>query len=200
MTRTRNLVPSLEAAPVNAYPPPVPAGPRRPRRSALILAVLAMAACQEPTAEGGHAHEQASLARFDLKPSDLLKEVRRETSRFHSIEQAVAAGYAPTAHCVASPLGGMGLHFANMGLVDPVFDPLLPEVLLYEPMPNGRARLVAVEYLVINVGQPRPHLDGYPFDIGGTPTPVPHWSLHVWLHRDNPNGIFTPFNPTVSCE
>ena len=28
----------------------------------------------------------------------------------------------------------------------------------------------------------------------------PHYDRHVWLYRDNPNGIFAPFNPAVSCE
>jgi hypothetical protein len=28
---------------------------------------------------------------------------------------------------------------------------------------------------------------------------IAHWSLHVWLYEDNPNGVFTPFNPNVSC-
>ena len=27
----------------------------------------------------------------------------------------------------------------------------------------------------------------------------PHFDRHVWLYRDNPNGVFTPFNPAVSC-
>jgi len=56
-----------------------------------------------------------------------------------------------------------------------------------------------VEYIVINVGQPQPSFDGHPFDVGGTPVPVPHWSLHAWVHLDNPNGVHTPFNPSVSC-
>jgi hypothetical protein len=28
---------------------------------------------------------------------------------------------------------------------------------------------------------------------------APHFDRHVWIHRDNPNGVFTPFNPAVSC-
>jgi hypothetical protein len=23
---------------------------------------------------------------------------------------------------------------------------------------------------------------------------------HVWVYRDNPNGVFAPFNPAVTCE
>lgn len=58
---------------------------------------------------------------------------------------------------------------------------------------------MAVEYIVINAGQPAPTLGGQAFDLGGTPVPVPHWSLHVWLWKDNPNGAFAAFNPDVSC-
>jgi hypothetical protein len=172
----------------------------RTRHAFALAAGLTLGACSEPTATSLHQHDHAAATTSaDAVMSDLLKTVRRETARFHSTEQAISAGYVPTAHCVASPMGGMGMHWANMNLVDPVFDPARPEVMLYEPRPNGQPKLVAVEYIVIDVGQPRPQFDGHPFDIGGTPTPVPHYSLHVWLHRDNPTGIFTPFNPTVSC-
>jgi hypothetical protein len=125
----------------------------------------------------------------------LLQSVKQATARYNSTVQAIRAGYEPTDHCV----GEMGYHWANSGLVDPVFDPLKPEVMLYASGPSGNPELVAVEYVVIDVGQPHPHFGDHPFDIGGTPVPVPHYSLHVWLYKDNPVGIFTPFNPSVSC-
>jgi len=168
-----------------------------------LIAGLLLAGCEEPVATPVHDHQHEHAPAFSQAAmkaaarSDLLKDVRRVTARFHSIDLAIAAGYQPTDHCVASPAGGMGFHYANQ--VDDQFDPLNPEVLLYEPQPNGRPKLVAVEYVVLDVGQERPSFDGYPFDIRGTPIPAPHWSLHVWLYKDNPNGIFTPFNPDVSC-
>ena len=107
--------------------------------------------------------------------SALLQSVRAATAKFHSTTQAVAAGYVPDEHCVSVPgLGGMGYHWANPTLVDPVHDPLKPEVVLYAPGPGGNLRLVALEYVVINVGQPRPMFGDQPFDVGGTPVPVPH--------------------------
>lgn len=170
---------------------------------ALVLsAALLVAGCGDTATAPSHeqAHTVAAPATMsDARLSDLQKDVRRVTSRFHSTRQAEAAGYTPAEHCVASPLGGMGMHWVNMNLVDPVFDPLHPEVMLYEPGPNGRPKLVGVEYIVIDVGQPRPAFDGHAFDVGGTPVPVAHWSLHVWVHRDNPSGVFAPFNPRVSC-
>ena len=141
-----------------------------------------------------------SVVARSLAESELLKSVRQATSRFNSTTQAIAAGYIPDNHCVAVPnLGGMGYHWANPSLVNPVFDPLKPEVLLYATGPGGNLRLVAVEYVVVNIGQPRPSFDGHLFDIGGAPLPIAHWTLHVWVHEENPAGIFTPFNPNITC-
>lgn len=132
--------------------------------------------------------------------TDLLKSVRSATSRFHSTKQAIKAGYTPDDHCVAHPrLGGMGYHWVNRDLVDAVFDPLKPEVLLYATGPGGNLRLVAVEYLVAKSALPRPMFGTHLFDDGGAPLPFPHWSLHVWVHEENPAGIFTPFNPNITC-
>lgn len=148
-----------------------------------------------------HANNSAASGAASTPGSELLLSVLRATAKFHSTAQAIKAGYEPDDHCVSVPgLGGMGFHWVNPSLVDPVFDPLKPEAILYATGPGGNLRLVAVEYIVINVGQPRPMIGDHLFDIGGTPVPVPHWSQHVWLYETNPSGIFAPFNPNVSCE
>ena len=132
---------------------------------------------------------------------ELLQSVRRATAKFHSTAQAIASGHVPDDHCVSVPgLGGMGYHWVNSSLVDPVFDPLKPEAVLYATGPGGNLRLIALEYIVINVGQPAPMFGDQPFDVGGTPVPVPHWSLHVWLYENNPSGLYAPFNPNISCQ
>ena len=142
----------------------------------------------------------ASASAKKSADAELLQSVRRATSRFHSTTQALNAGYLRDDHCVSAPgLGGMGFHWVNPNLVDPTFDPLKPEVVLYAPDSDGNLHLVALEYIVINVGQAPPMFGSQPFDVGGTPIPDPHWSLHVWLYKDNPTGMFTPFNPDVSC-
>jgi hypothetical protein len=130
----------------------------------------------------------------------LLNSVRQATLKYQSTNEALKAGYVRDEHCVSAPgLGGMGYHWVNPSLVDPVFDPLKPEAVLYGPGPNGTLRLIAVEYIVLNVGQPRPMFGEQPFDVGGSPLPVPHWTLHVWLHEENPSGVFAPFNPKITC-
>ena len=147
------------------------------------------------------ANSSAASASATMRESELLMSVRRATARFHSTAQAIAAGYEPDDHCVAVPgLGGMGFHWVNPSLVDPVFDPLKPEAILYAPGPGGKLRLIAVEYIVIDVGQPAPTFGDHPFDVGGTPVPAPHWSLHAWVWENNPSGVFAPFNPNVSCQ
>ncbi len=168
----------------------------------LFAAATVAVACSEAPSAVSHAgmHGTSTAASTAMLSSSSLQAIKSATARFSATEQATKAGYASTPVCVAVPgLGGMGFHWANFGLVDPVFDPLKPEVMLYAPNKEGKLKLVAVEYIVIDVGQPRPSLDGQLFDIGGTPVPAPHWSLHVWVHKDNPNGVFTPFNPAVSC-
>jgi hypothetical protein len=134
-----------------------------------------------------------------MAAAGLLKAVHAATARFNSMEQARRAGYAVASHCVTSPSGTMGFHYVNQHLVDETFSPLEPEALLYAPDANGVLKLVAIEYIVLDVGQARPMFGSQLFDIGGTPNPAPHWSLHVWLYESNPNGMFTPFNPNVSC-
>jgi hypothetical protein len=132
--------------------------------------------------------------------SNLLNTVRLATLKYHATDEARKSGYVPDPNCISAPgMGGMGYHWVNPSLVDPVFEPLKPEAVLYADGPDGKLRLVAVEYLVLNVGQPRPMFGNKPFDVGGAPLPVPHWTLHVWLHEENPSGIFAPFNPRITC-
>jgi hypothetical protein len=168
-----------------------------------LAMVVSLSACEKDPQAVGHefAHAPAAFTHVGAGNLEgLAKEVRQVTSRFNSTTQATRAGYAEASPCVAVPgLGGMGFHWVNNAAVDPVFEPLKPEAVLYAPRKNGQLELVAVEYIVIDVGQPAPTFDGHPFDVGGTPVPVPHWSLHVWAHRENPNGLFTPFNPAVIC-
>jgi len=167
----------------------------------LALVISCKKESRYDSAEENSAVTSKNAVASERRPeTDLIRSVRAATSRFHSTTQAIMAGYEVDDHCVSVPgLGGMGYHWANQTLVDPVFDPLKPEVVLYARGSDGELRLVALEYIVINVGQPRPSFGDQLFDIGGTPVPVSHWSLHVWLYENNPSGMFIPFNPNISC-
>lgn len=103
------------------------------------------------------------------------------------------------------PKGAMGIHFVNVTIQGPP-DPNRPNVLIYEPDGN-KLRLVAVEWLVPLAGtQKRPVLFGQPFQgpMEGHEPLIPkgyaHYDLHMWLFKDNPNGMFSPTNPEVKCE
>jgi hypothetical protein len=178
-----------------------------PLRAGALLTLAAFAAgCSDaaPTDPLDHAamHGTPSLKTGggnSVAAAGLAKAVRATAARYNATAQALKAGYAPDPACVAIPVGGMGHHWVNFGLVDPTFDPLVPEVVLYAPDADGKLKLVAVEYVVLDVGQPAPTFAGQPFDVGGAPLPVPHWTLHVWLFEENPTGMFMPWNPNVSC-
>ena len=124
-------------------------------------------------------------------------------------------------------LGAMGIHYfrpdllgitappsPRVGGVGTHTDFRRPSILIYEPQENGALELVAVENLVFAAAwhaaghaEP-PTFHGVPYDsmMDDPGTAVdeahmfePHFDRHVWLYRDNPNGIFTPFNPAVTC-
>lgn len=103
------------------------------------------------------------------------------------------------------PKGGMGVHFVNLTIQGPL-DPKRPNVLVYEPV-DGKLQLVAAEWLVpVSVAKERPVLFGQPFQgpMEGHEPLIPqgfvHYDLHAWLFKDNPNGMFSPTNPDVTCE
>lgn len=146
-------------------------------------------------------------------------EIYQATARFNDVDVAFAAGYAPAPidECVdVEGYGGMGLRYVNLALAaDGVIDPATPEVLAYVPTADGGLELGAVEYANIDADQDlatdddRPELFGHKFDgpmdatnpaHAGAPMPVPvHYDLHVWLYRENPDGMLAAFNPDVSC-
>ncbi len=134
-----------------------------------------------------------------------------------------------TADMMGRPVsdGAMGVHYLRPDLLGISAPPnprvdgngthtdfLKPGVLIYEPQADGSMTLVAIENLVFtkawhaagNVNPPS--FQGVRFDhmIDDPGTPIdeahtfaPHYDRHVWLYRDNPKGLFAPFNPAVTC-
>ncbi len=142
----------------------------------------------------------------EASPRNAVKALRAATARYHSVRQALRAGYSPGPMpvCVSSPLGGMGYHFENQALMtDSVLDPRRPEMLTYERKANGKFRLIGVEYYVeADRVSESPALFGHTFQ-GPMPAHHPgmetHYDLHVWLWKHNPAGIFSPTNPALKC-
>ncbi|HEX2764852.1 MAG TPA: hypothetical protein VHM92_13545 [Allosphingosinicella sp.] len=125
-------------------------------------------------------------------------------------------------------LGAMGIHYFRpdlLGIKGPPnprvdgdgthVDFHKPGILIYEPQPDASLQLVAVENLVFQkswhaAGHARPpSYQGVEYDtmqddkataIDEAHMFEPHYDRHVWLYRENPNGVFAQFNPNVSCE
>jgi hypothetical protein len=163
------------------------------RRNLIFLAVGAVALIA-PVSAGA-----------DRPGSSDLQAAKSASARFHSIVQAKRAGYVRESPCIP----GEGFHYGNPSLLgDSVLDPKRPELLLYELKPNGKLRLVGVEYFKADADQDlstvedRPSLFGRAFDgpmLGHFPGQPSHYELHVWLWEPNPNGIFAFPNPNVDC-
>jgi hypothetical protein len=134
-----------------------------------------------------------------------------------------------TADMMGRPVtdGAMGVHYFRpdlLGITAPpnprvngngtYTDFRAPAILIYEPQADGSMQLVAVENLVFQASwaaaghDSPPTFHGVPYDTmqddPATATDEahafePHFDRHVWLYRENPNGVFKPFNPAVSC-
>jgi hypothetical protein len=169
------------------------------------------ASVQTSPAQTAHAaHGAASrINNGDLTPAQkqAVADVRNATTRFHDIAVAIApaaqngGGYTVQfpAGCAASPDGAQGFHYLNERLVDANVELLRPELVMYEPGPNGQMNLVGVDYIVpLALSAEPPTLLGVPFEPLGPPLNV--WALHIWAWRPNSSGMFAMWNPKVSCE
>ena len=129
-----------------------------------------------------------------------LATLRAATARYHNLKTATDDGFVFLHGCESRPdEGPVGAVYVHPGRLDGVIDPALPEALIYEPRENGGASLVGVElavpYVAWTNAQPPEFLGAsfQPEDEFGV------WGLHVWLWRQNPEGLFAESNPRVSC-
>jgi len=184
----------------------------------LVTTTLFVTACQSAdtvptgsqqalvTTSVAHAHP-GSDAEVTSDQRKVIAKVRQATARFHDVEAAVLAGYVVQfpAGCAVSPDGAQGYHYLNPTLAaDAVVDPLTPELLMYEPAPNGRLQLVGVDYVIPYTKLPRsafpkPMLPGVGVEMMNNDG-LAVWALHIWSRRPNPKGMFAAWNPKVSCQ
>jgi hypothetical protein len=129
-------------------------------------------------AQDGHSHATTAQPQ-QLTPAQgaLLKIVRDNTERFRDVSVAEAEGYSLLFGCVSGPdAGAMGLHYVNLPLVAAgVIDATRPQIVIYEPMPDGHLQLIGADFLVIasdwdkaHSGQP-PRLMGQLFHYFESP-------------------------------
>jgi hypothetical protein len=158
----------------------------------------------------------ASTAVAEDVPQAEIDAMRAALAKYEDPYVAVRDLYLSTVGCVHYdgmkmeghmdyPKGAMGIHFVNLTIQGPP-DPLKPNVLIYEPV-GDKLKLVAAEWLVPTaVAKERPMLLGQPFQgpMEGHEPLIPqgfhHYDLHAWLFKDNPEGMFAPTNPDVSCK
>lgn len=193
-----------------------------------LVAAAGCSKASNPVAPSAGTESQNAL-QGDPSLGPQLAAVRAATAQFHEVSAAVSAGYLdPTGRtCDQIAIGAMGIHSPNFALQGTQeLDPLKPEVLLYLPKPEGGHRLVGVEYIQFvllrnpatgqvapwtspdpwpasyQVVTPTPALFGQTFN-GPMPGHFPgmpwHWDLHAWIWANNPNGVFEPWNPAISC-
>ena len=175
--------------------------------AALVSLRSAGAAAQQPAAKLAAQHHQRSEP--DANGSALIKIVRQATERFQDVEVAKAEGYALQFGCVSgSESGAMGMHFVNGALVgDGELDPTRPEIVIYEPMPNGKLKLIGADFLVLadawNAKHAAPpEMKGQLFHLFESPNRFglpTFYTLHVWAWKDSPTGAFVNWHQDVSC-
>jgi hypothetical protein len=103
----------------------------------------------------------------------------------------------------------MGMHFVKFPLViDGELDAAHPEIVIYEPLPNGRLRLIGADFLVLKAAWDAKHagapeLMGELFHLFESPNRLglpAFYTLHVWAWKHNPSGTFVNWHPNVSCD
>jgi hypothetical protein len=120
------------------------------------------------------------------------------TVAYKDFSRAEAAGYSERlTDCMADSSGGMGYHYGKVALIDGAVSVEDPEILMYEPQADGSLQFVGVEYVMpLSASATPPSLYGLQFHRNEA---FQLWVLHVWLYRENPSGMFSDWNPTVSC-
>jgi hypothetical protein len=131
----------------------------------------------------------------------LADHVRAANDRFKDVSAAVAEGYAPIPCASGVDGGAMGIHYVSKRqLKDDAIDLAHPEAVMYEPMPDGKLALIAVEYITFKGPA---SLEGHLFSFTNQPNRyglAPFYELHVWAWKPNAAGTFADMNMAVSCD
>ena len=144
-------------------------------------------------------------------PTPLIAKVRAATARYFDVNVALSEGFVAATPCVSGPNNGaMGVHFVLPDRIGAgTLDAAQPESLIYEPMADGRMRLVGVEFIVLesvwsanHPGGGVPALEGNLLNYVGAPNRYglpAFYEMHVWAWEGNPNGSYSDWNTRVSC-
>src|SRR5262245_46251580 len=155
----------------------------------------------------------AGPLKLTSRQNDLVNAVRDATASFKNVTNPSDVGDAYTLlfGCVSGgDFGAMGLHFVKGDVLhDGDVNRNEPEILLFEPLPDGGIRLTGADFIVFKDEWEAKHpvkvpeLNGQLFHLFDSPNRFgldPFYTLHVWAWKDNPNGTFANWNPNVSCD
>lgn len=169
------------------------------RSTALLLTSCAIGL----TGCATHSPSASSIARgYSAAVVSDVARLRAATSAFRSLDSAVAAGYGRDvpACIVHEHHGAMGFHHVNRALVNATTDVEHPEMLLYERLPDGTYQLNGSEFIIpyrfYSRDSVAPVLFGQQMKQEDN---LKYWYLHVWAWKENPNGLFADFHPSVFC-
>ncbi len=195
---------------------------RELRRSKwMIMASVGLAfGCAGSLAAAGEAEDIAAVIEATAKYADVSVALAEGFVPAGECVSAAGEGLPPE-------WGAMGIHYIHPGKLqitatEPRVDGdsthvdfLNPAILMYEPQADGSLELLGVETLVFQAAWAEagnddpPAFAGKPYDVmADDPNTTadeahafePHFDRHVWTLRENPNGVFAPFNPAVTCE
>ena len=151
-------------------------------------------------------HEAADQRRAGA----LVRQVREVTEKYKDVAVAEADKYQLAFGCVSGPdYGAMGLHYVNFPLaMDDELDVAKPEIVIYEPQPNGKPKLIGADYLMFAEAWHAKHKDETP-KLGGQLMHLieapnryglpAFYTLHVWAWKESSTGPFVNWHPNVSC-
>jgi hypothetical protein len=150
-----------------------------------------------PSATSGYAvapHHAAYVHTGATLPHAELQAAKAATARYRDFNNALKDGYQD----INVVIPNMGRHFLNNGLLDGKFEADKPELLVYSPAANGRMELVAVEYAVpLDLSATAPEGFTGSADEWFANQQFQLWTLHAWVWKDNPDGVFNPTNSRV---
>ncbi|PSL24012.1 hypothetical protein B0H99_12722 [Planomicrobium soli] len=164
---------------------------------ALMVAFLSLSAMSAVSAHPHHDDDDKMSVREQLAIS------KKALEKYRDIDVALDEGFKGLVPGACVP--NMGIHLIKPNRVD---DAKLhikrPEILVYEPLKNGKYKLVAGEwYVPAEKTKKTPVLFDQKFQgpmANHDGSPGKHYDLHVWLFKKNPDGIFKPENKRVSCK
>ena len=174
----------------------------------IAAAAVTMAACRVQNVAPGrqsapvtrtaaaspNSHDHVAPAVHDPLPSTELEKAMRATARYQDVKNAIADGYKD----IDVVLPNMGRHYLKEALLDGTFDAERPELLVYSEEPGSLSTLVALEYAVpLKLSETAPAGFKGDADTWFADQRFQLWTLHAWIWKKNPDGVFHATNMQV---